>query len=211
MVKMMKAVQLKTSETKYKSSNTHNTNLYHDNLYEALQMGSGQSIHPSQGSGDGNRIGDCIYLSGIRLRGEAEVPFDRKNATFKCWLLEYDETTSGSATVYNNLFHNVSGNGLTDSLQSKRFKVIKAWTMRYKGINSTAEATETTGTILFNRWIPLRRKINYQADGSTQITAGLKQNLTLIVLPYDTYSTSSATDIVCTNFTACGTLYYKDP
>lgn len=208
---MMKAVQLKTSETKYKSSNVHLTNLYHDNLREGIQLGSGQPIHPSQGTGDGSRIGDQIYVSGFRLRGEAEVAYDRKNTTFKCWLLEYDETTSGSATVYTNLFHNVSGNGLTDSIQSKRYKVIKCWTMRYKGLSTDAHDTPVTGTILFNKWIPLKRNIHYQSDSSTAITKGIKQNLTLVVLPYDTYSTSAVSDIVCTNFTCCATMYYKDP
>lgn len=206
----IKNTMLKMSETKYKSTNLHIASLNHDTLNIVCNMSPSQPLYPTQGSGDGNRIGDEIYITGFKIRGDVELPYDRKNVTLKFWVVEYDHSRSGAPTTYNNFFHNISGNALTDSVQSKRYKILDSWTQRYRGINSTAEATATTGTIIVNKWIPFRRKVTFQQDSATTVIKGMQDSLIVLMAPYDTYS-STALDVVVANSAFACTLYYKDP
>lgn len=208
--KAVRGVILKTSETMYKSKSQTTATCLHNNLYHIMDMDANSTLWPAQGDGDGNRKGDEIYATGIMIRGAANLPYDRKGTRLRFFLVEYDWNQTGSPETYSNFFHNTTGNGMLDTIQSKRFKVHASWTQRWYG-NNEANATAVEATILFKKWIPLKRKINFQSDTSTVVTRGLKESFRLMVLPYDTINTSSVLDTVVNGIECCATLYYKDP
>lgn len=209
--KAVKSVILKTSETMYKTRKQTTSTCLHNNLYHIMDMDSGSTLWPSQGDGDGNRKGDEIYATGIMIRAAVNLPFDRKATRLRFFLVEYDWNQTGSPEVYENFFHNISSNGLLDTIQTKRFKVRAAWTQQWNGPDNVAEATATEAVVLVKKWIPLKRRICFQSDTSTVVTKGLSESFRLMMLPYDTINTSKVLDNVVNGVECCATLYYKDP
>ena len=124
LAKTIKAIQLKEQETNYKTIQPTIGSMGHDSINEFRMWSSSTSVFPSQGTGDGNRIGDRIYPKGIRVRMCLDVPWDRKNVKVKAYYLPYN-TDQGDPTTYANLFHNVVGNSRVDPIQFKRWKGIK--------------------------------------------------------------------------------------
>jgi hypothetical protein len=53
------------------------------------------------------------------------------------------------------------------------------------------------------------KKINFKSDASTD-ASNMKEQGQILLSFYDTYNTSSTTDIVCTKVNVNSTLYFKD-
>lgn len=191
------------------------TSLYHDNLYmfdlKTPANTSGIfSITESTSSinADDRRLSDVIYTTGMRYRGVFQIPYDRRNLIMKMWLVEYN-TIQGTPNTYGEFFDNVSGNSLLDAVDNKRFKP----KLIFKGSVSPKDRLDgsSDATILIDKWIPFKRKIKY-SDGSDGdvVMGGCKEALALVVTFYDTISSSSSTDILCTNNENLITLYYRN-
>lgn len=216
LVKLIKGVTLKQSETCYKSvygggalGNPMAPQFFHNTISSfTIYDSSYYGIFPSQGNSDGERRGDEIYTTGIRLRMAWTVPYDRRNSTFRMYVLPYN-STQGSPIDKTLLFHNISGNIMLDPIQTDRWKGIKyLGTYRCK---SRDQATDgQLKTIMINKWIPLKRKVTFLNDGSVVPASGIKENLVILITAYDSIPTL-ATDVLADHVNACATLYYKDP
>jgi len=222
LAKTIKAIQLKEQETNYKTIQPTIGALKHDSINEFPMWSSTTSVFPSQGTGDGNRVGDRIYPKGIRVRMCLDVPWDRKNVKVKVYYLPYN-SDQGSPTSYGDLFHNVVGNSRVDPIQFKRWKGIK-YLGTYKPRDNDASVYITdfneiaapsashlatnTASIYINKFIPINRKVWFLNDASIQ-PSNLKENGSILLLPYSTINTSTGDNIIL-NGEGAFTIYYKD-
>lgn len=223
LAKTIKAIQLKEQETNYKTIQPSIGALKHDSINEFSMWSSSTSVFPSQGTGDGNRIGDRIYPKGIRVRMCLDVPFDRNNVKVKVYYLPYN-SDQGAPTTYANLFHNVVGNSRVDPIQFKRWKGIK-YLGTYKPRDMDAnfmtqttvhnlsdppanEISANTASIYINKFIPINRKVWFLNDASIQ-PSNLKENGSILLLPYATINTATSDNVILSG-QAAFTVYYKD-
>lgn len=208
--KAVRKVILSTAEKCYKSKQVDGTSCNHDTITGITVWNTAATtLFPSQGNGDGERRGDEIYATGIMIRAVFQIPHDRRNTKFKLWFVEYDPDLTGDPTKAN-FFHNISNNVMVDPVQSDRWRGC----VRYLGMYKCSAVDQTTGsqdkTIIMKKWIPIKRKLTFQSDTSTQICHGLKSNGALLIAPYDSI-TSVTSDTLITNSEITFTLYYKDP
>lgn len=222
MTKLIKSIQLKESETNYKTIGDAIGALNHNSINEFKIWSSTDSVFPSQGTGDGQRIGDRIYPKGIRIRMLLDLPWDRRNVKCKAYYIPYN-SDQGTVTDKAQLFHNVMNNVLIDPIQFKRWKGIKylgtfkpkdndaAKYFTYSGAEGApandALATNTS-TIYINRFIKMNRKVWFIADASKQ-PSNLKENGSILLVPYASKNTTGSDNIILTGQYAF-TCYYKD-
>jgi len=169
---------------------------------------------PIQGVTDGTRNGSDIYVTGFMIRGQATLPYDRRNTKIKMWLNERN-TSAGSPDDYGTFFKNITGSGALDPLNNDAFKCKYLGELRHIARDLYIERGELTdagaeATIYFKRWIPFKRKLKFASGSSNAANVGMKEALTLHVLAYDTYATAE-TDRVVTAFNFSCTCYFKDP
>ena len=204
---MMKKVALKTTETKFKNISMPKWELYHN----TLQV-SGTNIANSlvvQSDDDDGRIGNEIYLTGIKFRLLLGQKADRPNVTFKIFVVEYDAGQAGTITNEAHFYHWVSQNVLLDPVQTNRWRILKK--IVYKGNLGSLEVGETAKekTYPLSFWIPMNRKISFQQDSSSMVSMGMKDNLRVVIASYDAYGTLTSDNIGYAQ--CCATCYYKDP
>lgn len=203
---------LKTTETCYRSLTVAQgtaASINHDTLKKFVLWDDAiTGLFPPQGLGDGNRIGDEIYITGIKLRMQFEMPQDRRNTKIKLWFVPF-EKTQGYPDVQADFQHNVSGNTFLDPIQSKRWKGTK-----YLGMYQLKATDQTTGvqdkTLFIEKWLPMYRKVTFKEDGSQVIAGGIPAFGWVVATAYDTYSTFQ-TDTVVSRGEFTATMYYKDP
>lgn len=219
LVKLIKDINISESEMKYKSGTYSVASLNHNEIYEAhLWAFPGSpvaltNIFPGQGTNDGSRIGDRIFAKGILVRAMFQITGDRRNTSIAVYFVPHN-SEQGSAGDYNQLFHNVTGSSMMDSLQKKRFPKIKfLGRFRVKPSDQdptvgTANTPINSASIYMKRFIPLNKKLYFKADASTTVT-NLEEYGTLVLAPYQNVNTLS-TDTLVVNTDIHATLYYKD-
>lgn len=204
---MMKKVALKTTETKFSNLSIAKWELYHNSLKQAsINIATSFAV---QGDDDDKRIGNEIYLTGIKFRLMLGQKSDRPNVTFKIFVVEFNSSQAGTIENEAHFYHWASQNVLLDAVQSHRFKVHKAIT--YKGKLSSLEVGETSREVTYplQFWIPLKRKISFQQDSGTTPSSGMKDNFRIVIAAYDAYGTLSSDNIGYAQ--GCATVYFKDP
>lgn len=212
LVKLIKDTQIAESEMKYKSSYVNTGILNHNSVTEfhCWAPSTGVTIMdliPSQGTTDASRIGDRIYLKGIKIRGIFQVPWDRRSTQLFVYWVPHNSEQGAPAS---DLFHNISGATILDPLQKKRYPGAKLLTSARLHANDTihAGATADIKTLTIEAFIPLDKKVYFNADASLKMP-NMKEYGTLCLAPYDKTS-ALTTDNVIIGGTMTGTLYYKD-
>jgi len=224
MRKMIKSVQLSQAETNYKSLSVTSSGMNHDGIYSFPLWGPLDSIFPTQGAGDDQRVGERITASSVKIRLAMDVPWDRKNCKVKLYYLPYN-SDQGTPTNYGSLFNNITGNSMLDPINFKRWKGIRYlgmyrprdndagyWRNLPSSVNvgdpPATRLASNTASIYINKTINLNRKCWFN-DSSDQQPTNLKENGTILVLPYATTNTAT-TDTIVTKMEGAYTLYYKD-
>jgi hypothetical protein len=204
---MMKKVALKTSETKFQNISLPKWELYH-NTNQSSTVNISTNLM-TQGDDDDRRIGNEIYLTGIKFRLLLGQKADRPNVTFKIYVVEWDTNQGGTETNEDHFYHRVTQNVMLDAIQSHRFKILKAIT--YKGRLGSLEVGETSKekTYPLSFWVPMRRKISFASDSGKYSSMGMKENLKVVVACYDAYGTLTSDNIGYVQ--GCASVYYKDP
>lgn len=203
--RLIRKIVLKTSETKYKTLSLPKQELYHNLLHN---FGTNLvSSFPLQGDTDASRNGDEIYATGMMVRMMFGQKLDRPNVTYKVWVVGYNDN-SQDLTTYGNFLHNTTGNVLLDSVQTKRYKILKSLTLKSRGTSmEVGEAgKEFIRTAKF--WLPIKKKIKFIKDDSNS-SSNYYPHINIIVSPYDAYGTLNTDNIGYAQ--ASATLYYKDP
>lgn len=228
LVKLIKSVTMKQSETKFKSRDLIYSTMAHDSIvkipiWDKDAIFQPKSILPQQGITDATRIGDRIMASKIKLRLHFDIPYDRNNVKLKLYFLEYN-SDQGTPTDYATFFHNVTGNSRLDPVQFKRWgkylKYLGDYRPRdndarlfytYHGNESAPSGATTatnTSTIYVKKDIYLNRKVYFTSDGA-MTPSNLKENGCLLILPYASANTSTGDNVVL-SMEGASTLYYKD-
>lgn len=203
--KLIRKIVLKTAETKYKTLSVPKQELFHNLLHN---FGTNLlSVFPTQGDADSNRNGDEIYATGMMVRMIFGQKIDRPNVTFKVWVIGYNDN-SLDPTTYGNFLHNTTGNVLLDAVQSKRFKVLKSFTLNSRGTSLEVGETPKEFVRTAKFWIPMKKKIKFIKDDSIN-ASNYYPYINIIVSPYDAYGTLMTDNIGYAQ--ASATLYYKDP
>jgi len=190
--------------------------LFHNVLYSFNiidNTSATEGVLPIQGVGDTNRNGSDIYCTGFMIRGQVNLPFDRRNTKIKMWLCERS-TTDGSPNSYTQWFKSITGSGALDPVDNDRFKVKSLGELRATARDLYVERGELTdagaeSTIYFKKWIPYKRKLKFPS-GSSNVCTGMKEALSVHFLAYDTYN-AAETDRVVTALNCAVTCYFKDP
>ncbi len=81
LIKVIKDVQIAESEMKFKSASNNIALPLHNNIYQIHCWGPSGTINdvmPAQGVNDGTRIGDRIFMKGIKLRCCFQTGGDRR-------------------------------------------------------------------------------------------------------------------------------------
>lgn len=219
LVKLIKDTQIAQSEMKYKSGTYSVASLNHNEVYEAHLWafpGSAyalSNIFPSQGTNDGARVGDRIFCSGLLVRGMFQITGDRRNTSIAIYFVPHN-SEQGSPGDYSQLFHNVTGSSMMDSLQKKRFPKIQflgRYRVKPADLLPVAGAYNTpanSASIYFKKWIPINKKLYFKADASTTCS-NLEEYGTLVIAPYQNVNTLSTDTLVVNSDIHC-TTYYKD-
>ena len=217
LVRLIKSVAMSKSETNYRSNSQETGALTHNTVTEIMKLwdNNGNGIFPGQGTTDGNRVGDEIEAVGIMIRGQIEIPYDRRDTL--CDIYYVTNNTNVGGIAYSTMFHNVTGSVLLDPIQSKQFSQVRKCG-RYR-VRSTDAGMHSTGawlaenvitkTIMFKKWIPLKKKIKFMSD-TTTVTTNLPELGGLYLACADSLSTG-AEDNVVSAVKCTATLYYKDP
>lgn len=218
LVKLIKDINISQSEMKYKSGTIETGVLNHNSVNQFHLYGpSGNVINimPGQGTSDVNRIGDRVFISGVMLRCQIQLPWDRKNVRLGVYYVPHN---SEQGDPSSDLFHNISGMTLLDPLQKKRFPKAKLLgiyrtfandqsTGTYGGSVGTPEANDQK-IIFFKKWIPINKKVYFKADASN-VPTNLPEYGTICLAPFDK-TLALSTDNVVLSGTINATLYFKD-
>jgi len=184
--KLVKKLIYKQSESKSKTYDWGKTELYH-NVRNFIGDINTSFAMPSQGSGDNNRIGDRIKLSGFKLRLLCGQKYDRPNVTWKIYIIKQPINYSTG-----NTFRTVTGNCLLDPPNLDQCKVLKAYTWKPNGstmlVSNGTTASQLSKEYTFTKsfWIPYRREYKFQVDGQ-QVHQDTPINI--VAVAYDAYGT----------------------
>jgi hypothetical protein len=223
--KKVKDVILKTAETKFVSRLLTDTNMSqmtvpnryllrhneidHYNIFNNTNPDAVKHPIPIQGDGDGNRNGDEIYATGVRVAGTIQVAAANKGSHFRMFLCEYNDqvfATGATLSTKNQTMHVVTGSSILDTFQHDRIKPKYLGTVRMpRGDINDA----TTCSATFKYWLPLKRKFTFRQDDSPALAMGIKNKYSLMILPYNSLSTGDGE--VIGDIQTAATFYYKDP
>jgi hypothetical protein len=224
--KAVKAVILKTAEKKYHNAEPVFNSSYdiafggyplnHNSMVRAYlsdNTGLGTPANHvtaiAQGNTDSLRNGDEIYAKGIMLRGTITIPADRKNTRFRMYWVEHN-SNNGNLTVFNDVFHNITGSVHLDPVQTDRWSLKLLGEYRFSDADTSSTILEgQRGTIMIKKWIPFNRKLRYLSDTTMVVTKGMKEQISLLFTTYD--NTSAATLSTCGYVRMAATLHFGDP
>lgn len=212
LVKLIKNVTLKQSETQYVSTNAENTQLYH-NAYT-----SGSIIFIAQnmcrtvvGDGQSQRHGDSVMPIGIGIRLWLSNKLDRPNVMYRLMIVASppDQVLQQSPS---NFWAGVSGNKMIDYVNTDKYTILY-----HKIINPGANdyslesgATNKEKSLYRKIWISLKRKgeISYSTD-SGEVPKYQKHCISMVIIPYDATGTQPTDNIASVSYNY--RFYFKDP
>lgn len=165
----IKANNAKTLETKTSCyTEADGAEMFHNSLY----VRNSTLLKTTQGTGDSettqisNRIGDKIHLKGLSVKIMFELNERYSIGTFRIFVIK---SAKGDVPTINNMFNNLSGNKMIDTLNRERFTflAIKTFTIKQTstgmgeaGIQDVGSGY-TKGTPLISRatkivkiWVP---------------------------------------------------------
>lgn len=202
--KIVSKMIYKKAESKHRHADFGKIELYHNLM--TIQKINDTSCMPSQGTGDLQRIGDQINVSGFYIRILCGQKNDRPNVTWRFLIVKVPKDTSAS---YNTFFDNVTGNVLLDSVNKDKVQVLKSFTYKkYLGNQSLVMGTPHVLreiTFPIKLWVPYKRTYKFQTDSSITHTDG---DIYLLSFAYDAYGTLTTDNIAYIQTTT--TMYYKD-
>lgn len=204
--KLVNQMIMKKSESKHKNSDFGKNELNHNSM-SVLKIND-TSTMPTQGTGDGQRIGDQINMGAFFIRMLCGQKKDRPNVTWKFYVIKVPK---GTPVSYSTFFDATTNNVLLDSPNKDKVQVLKALTYkRYLGTTSILDpgGPHVTREVTFpiKLWVPYKRLLRFQADGGVEHTDG---DIYLLTFVYDAYGTLVTDNIGYNQVTS--TLYYKDP
>lgn len=213
LVKLIKSVSLKNSETKNTHQISENNDINHNTQYLTTNL-----LYTRQGIGDGNtgtssysmRVGDEVIARGMQFKMWFATKEDRPNVMFKIVVFKYFSQSTPPTTIFKG---QGTSNLMVRDIDVERIKILKVkmfnLNVGYSAIAGTASASVARKEAhkYIKMYIPLRNsKIKYIADDSG---TPMKYDIGLAVMAYDSYGTLT-TDTIASYAVNCK-FYFKDP
>jgi len=203
-----------------------NISLPHNNIYNTginpfvVTLGTGDPM-----AGTGNRIGDCISVRGLLIKGFLENAISRPKVHYRIMLLR---GAKGETFDRTSIFKGIVGNKIIDQMNPERFTVVaqKKFTINcsssapstvsatgvpLSGISSGTD-TAGTGSRAFSMWVPGRKfgrlgTIRYENASTSQVKF---YDYRIVILAYDWYGTPQDVNNVGKINEMYAKLYFKD-
>ncbi|AXH73025.1 MAG: putative capsid protein [Cressdnaviricota sp.] len=228
MVSLIKDINIRQAETKYKSISYDWGSIVQNNLAITNLWDSSTNLFPGQNSTDSGRIGDRIICQGIKIRAIFDIPWDRKNIKLKAFYVPWN-SDQGTPATYTNFFHNITGEARLDPVQKKRYPGLK-YLGTYQieperapyytygsgtGSPDSDVISANTGTICIKTFIPMNdKKLFFRSDATNQ-PSNLKEQGSILLVPYASLNTAKdgvllPGDTIVLNGKMSATCYYKD-
>ncbi len=205
LVKAVKAITLKQSETKHKTVTFQNQNLNHNSIDDFKEQNPLRAL--DQGIDEHQRIGDEIIGKYINYKIWLSNKSDRPNVLYR--IVVYRCPKDESETNHLNIYEGVSPNKMIDYINTEKYtplfqKFVKI--TNDTSLESGATLRETSKLISFS--INLKnQKIKY--ENSTGFPKYQRDQIRLSITPYDAYGTLTS-DIIA-SYAMTARVYYKDP
>lgn len=214
LVKMVKKISrsqsLKVAESKMKGRQTENIALYHNKPFYLTRI-----LDTSQGLGDptnystqASRIGDEIWLRNVSFRLWVSNKNDRPNVMYRFVLFWYNTNMNvDDALVFSTQQNKMLDRFDTENISVISTKMVKSLSSYSTGVSSDAgSAKEHSQLLTMNKFFPNLKKIQYNADGSTDPK---HRNIGLCVTAYDAWGTLQTDNIATIAYDY--RIVFKDP
>lgn len=216
LIKLIKNVSLKQSETKTSGLTYAGTALYHNvTYYQGNVLATKVGDQDESGFVGGFRVGDEVIARGVAFKFHLSNSITCPNVIYKVFVFRYSTALLPitDATFWCGI-DGVGGNmdRIVDMPNSERVKVLKSFTIQHQPnycnvINASGGAINRNTSTLRQVYVPLNNtKLKYNADGSN---FPRWTDIGVAVLAYDMNSTLQ-TDIRG-YMTYSHKFYYKDP
>lgn len=213
LVKLIKKVSLRQSETKHTHQILENLQLYHNTPYLlSANLNTTQSVG-DDGQGTTNfacRIGDEIKAKGLSFKFWFANKLDRPNVMYKIIFFWYQADKHSTLAANTPYLPQGSSNYMIRDLDTEQYKIIKV--VRF---NLQTSAQRITGADTFSGaeshkaitvWLPLKnRTIKYQNGSSLPRFVDVGYS----IVAYDSYGTLTTDNIA--SYAVNRKLYFKDP
>ena len=203
LVKLIKNVSLKTTETKTAYLQAENVALYHNVECILLNL-----CTTSAGTTQHTRIGDQVVARYLNIKLWLSQKSDRSNVMFRIVLYSVPLSNTSATLTYSA---GASGNKMIGTFDTDRVQIIKQKILKPLAGDYSEEsgAALKEHSRLFSFRLNLKnRKINYGADAGT--TPSLQKNfIHCAIIPYDAYGTQTTDNIE--SFAYQTSFYFKDP
>lgn len=217
LVRLIKKVSLKNTETKNTHQISENNDLNHNTQYLTTNL-----LYTRQGISDINtgtssyssRIGDEVVARGLQFKLWFANKKDRPNVMYKIIVFKYFSQSTPPTTIFKG---QGSSNLMLRDLDVERIKILK---VKMFNLNSGMSGVYTTDGNLYGFtvagkeshkylkiYVPLKNsKIKYIADDSG---TPMRYDIGLAVMAYDSYGTLT-TDTIA-SYGVNVKFYFKDP
>lgn len=194
---------MKVAETKTVDTASSENQLYH-NWWTGSAFESLTSIPnlPAQGTGENQRVGNEIYVSGVKLYLQILIKNDRLNSKVRVVIFKHNPNFGKS--VYTDWFDNVM-NVMVDPADRGRAKVVYDRIHGLKNVNPTNSTDEVT---MFRQiWLPIKEKYKFRDDGAQSLSYD-KNTYTIVAMAYDTAGSLTTDNVASIKWYS--RLYFKD-
>lgn len=210
LVSLIKRVTLKTSETKYGSSNAENQQLYHNGGTAATYNQLQNLLATAQSGTQNGREGDRINAKGLSIHMWLSNKLDRPNVMYRIiiYTCPVDQYTTASPSGFFQALH---ANKMIDYVNTDKYKIVYHKIIKpFSGDYSLESgATNKEHSTFLKIYIPLKnRAVTYNTDAGT-IPNNQNNILCGAVIAYDAYGSLTTDNIA--SFSYVTKFYFKDP
>lgn len=201
--KIAKQAVMRTAETKQVDTASSENQLYHnfwtgsafENLTNSAQL-------PAQGTGENQRLGNEIYVSGVKLYLQILLKNDRLNTKVRVLIVKHNPNFGKS--TYTDWFDSIM-NVMVDPADKGRATVVYDKIHGYRNFNPTNSTDEV---VIFRQiWLPVKEKYVFRDDGAQSLSY-TKNTYSIIAMAYDTAGSLTTDNVASIKWYS--RLFYKD-
>lgn len=210
LVRLIKNVSLRQSETKFQTLSGENLQLQHNGGTGPTYVRIFNLLATNQGQTQETRLGDKVIAKGLSIRLWLSNKLDRPNVMYRIIVFSGPRDQISIASP-NNFFEAHIGNKMIDMVNTDKYKIIKQRIIRpFAGDYSLeSSATNKEHSTYLAMYIPLKnRQVSYGNDNE-DLPTFTRDCISVAILAYDAYGTLT-TDTIA-SFSYLTKFYFKDP
>lgn len=203
LARTIKTTILSMNEEKEKNYAHVTTDFFHDTPNSYVLNDATSNYWPAQGSGENQRVGDKIHITGYKLRFLLAQKGDRPNVNYRFIVVEAPRDYSYS---YAASFKAVTNNAMLDEINTDRHKIISQEWLKPMTPITYGQAGGDEFSFTKQIWVPRKKLVSFGTNGGYDHD---DRKLMLIIVCYDTLGTIITDNLVTAEWWQ--TLKYRDP